>query len=115
LKIGIVPALKGEWMEKEISNSLNIKSLDKKRVNFFYDYHFGGYAKFDAELINFINKFKSTFEIQLDPIYTGKLFYGVFDLIKKDYFQSGSKILILHSGGLQGIDGFNAQHGNLIH
>lgn len=77
-------------------------------------YHLGGYAKFKPELIHFINAFKTQFGIPLDPIYTGKLFYGLFDLIEKDFFPPGSTILAIHTGGLQGISGFNARYGDLI-
>ncbi len=72
------------------------------------DYHFGGYAKWQPELIHSINQFKESYGIALDPIYTGKLFYGIFDLLKKGYFKKGSTIVALHTGGLQGIEGFNA-------
>lgn len=78
------------------------------------DYHSGGYAKFTPELIQFINHFKLTFHISLDPIYTGKLFFGLFDLIQKDFFPPGSTVLAIHTGGLQGIAGFNARFGNLV-
>ena len=71
------------------------------------DYHFGGYAKWQPELIHFMNNFKEKYAIQLDPIYTGKLFYGIFDLIKKGFFKQGSTIVAVHTGGLQGIEGFN--------
>jgi len=77
-------------------------------------YHLGGYAKYNWELIRFINFFRRQFNIQLDPIYTGKLFFGVCDLIKKGFFKKGERILVLHTGGLQGIDGFNDRFGNLI-
>jgi 1-aminocyclopropane-1-carboxylate deaminase len=72
------------------------------------DYHFGGYAKWQPELIHSMNEFKTQYGIALDPIYTGKLFYGIFDLLKKGYFKKGSTIVALHTGGLQGIEGFNA-------
>ena len=49
---------------------------------------------------------KRTF-IPLDPIYTGKMMFGIFDLIQNDYFRKGSKILAVHTGGLQGIEGIN--------
>lgn len=71
------------------------------------NYHFEGYAKFNLELIEFINEFKAQYGIPLDPVYTGKLMYGVVDLLKKGYFRPQSKILIIHTGGLQGIAGFN--------
>lgn len=71
------------------------------------NYHFGGYAKSTPELIDFINEFKNDYAIPLDPIYTGKLLYGVVDLLKKGYFRPQSKIVIIHTGGLQGIAGYN--------
>jgi 1-aminocyclopropane-1-carboxylate deaminase len=78
-------------------------------TNFFLNtaYHFGGYAKWSPTLIAFINDFKIKYGISLDPIYNGKMFYGVFDLIKKGYFKEGSTIVLVHTGGLQGIEGFN--------
>jgi len=78
------------------------------------DYHFGGYAKHSPTLLDFINSFKNDYQIQLDPIYTGKMFYGIFDLIEKDFFPKGSKIVAIHTGGLQGILGFRERFGNLI-
>jgi 1-aminocyclopropane-1-carboxylate deaminase len=67
-----------------------------------HDYHFGGYARMNSELIAFMNEFFRLTWIPSDFVYTGKLFYAVTDLIKKDYFPAGSKILMVHSGGLQG-------------
>ena len=76
------------------------------------DYHFGGYAKVTAELIAFINFFKHNFKIPLDPVYTGKMLYGIWELIKKDYFREGSSIVVIHTGGLQGIEGMNERTKN---
>ena len=61
----------------------------------------------DTTLIEFINTFKQAHGIGLDPVYTGKLLFGVFDLIKKDYFKKNSRILALHTGGMQGVAGMN--------
>lgn len=104
-------ALKGDFLKQEIINL-----LDQKYDNWTLqtDYHFGGYAKFKPELIAFINQFKTEHRIQLDPIYTGKLFYGVFDLIEQHYFPKNSNILVIHTGGFQGIRGFNKRFGNII-
>ena len=96
-------ALKGDFLSAEIE-----KFSNKKNWKLITDYHFGGYAKVNEELIAFINEFRENFKIQLDPIYTGKLVFGIFDLIKKDYFPPGSKILAIHTGGLQGISGMNS-------
>lgn len=96
------PALKGDFLRKDIS-----KFAARDNWDLITDYHFGGYAKINSELISFINDFKSRFNIPLDPIYAGKMAFGVFDLIKNGYFPKDAKILMIHTGGLQGIDGMN--------
>ena len=78
----------------------------------FYDYHFGGYAKYDRPLIDFMNVFFRLTNIPTDFVYTGKLAYAIFDLIKKGHFAPASKILMIHSGGLQG--NASLQKGSLI-
>jgi 1-aminocyclopropane-1-carboxylate deaminase/D-cysteine desulfhydrase-like pyridoxal-dependent ACC family enzyme len=70
-------------------------------------YHFGGYGKVSAELINFIKTFEAEYHIPLDPVYTAKMMFGILDLIKQNKFEIGSKILALHTGGLQGRTGFS--------
>ncbi len=65
------------------------------------NYHFNGYAKKTPALLDFIATFEQEFSISLEPVYSGKLFYGLFDLIKTDYFPTGSVIVALHTGGLQ--------------
>ena len=66
------------------------------------DYHFGGFGKINAELSAFIEEFELKSAIPLEPIYTGKMIYGIYDLIKKNYFKPGQRIIALHTGGLQG-------------
>lgn len=96
------PALKGDFLQEEISKFA--KNLNWQLIN---DYHFGGYAKINSELISFMNQFKREYQIPLDPVYTGKLLFGVMDLLRKGYFPEHSKILVIHTGGLQGISGMN--------
>lgn len=67
-----------------------------------HDYHFGGYAKHQPGLLSFMNEFYKLTNIKSDFVYTGKLFYAMSDLIEKNYFPQGSKLLLIHSGGLQG-------------
>lgn len=64
------------------------------------DYHFGGYAKSKPELLTFIKEFQEQYSMALEPVYTGKLFYGVFDSIKKGFFKPSSNILVIHCGGI---------------
>lgn len=69
---------------------------------FINDYHFGGYAKKSEELISFMNYFFDKHQIPLDFVYTGKVMFGIYDLARKNFFEKGSKILCIHTGGLQG-------------
>lgn len=96
------PALKGDFLEKEIRIF-----AQKDNWELMTDYHFGGYGKVNTELIEFINQFYDENQIPLDPIYTGKMVFGVIDLINKNYFPEKSKILLIHTGGIQGIRGMN--------
>ena len=70
------------------------------------NYHFGGYARTSTELFTFIKRFHSDFGIRLDAVYTGKMFFGLFDLISKGAFSRGTRIIAIHTGGLQGNAGF---------
>jgi len=70
------------------------------------DYHFGGYAKTKPELLDFMRRFEAANVIPLEPVYTGKLMFGLYDLIAANHFQRGQTVLALHSGGLQGRVGF---------
>lgn len=96
------PALKGDFLKEEIC-----RFATNQHWELILDYHFGGYGKVTPELIDFINQFILKTGIPLDPIYTGKMVFGVIDLIQKEYFPKGSKILMIHTGGLQGIEGMN--------
>ncbi len=70
-------------------------------------YHFGGYAKLNDELVGFMKSFYAQHNIELDAVYTGKMFYGLYQLIASGAFPAGSRIIAVHSGGLQGNRGFN--------
>jgi 1-aminocyclopropane-1-carboxylate deaminase len=96
------PALKGDFLSNDIR-----KFAKSTQWELHTDYTLGGYAKVTPELINFINSFFQETKIPLDPVYTGKMVFGVMDLLKKNYFQEGSKVLLIHTGGLQGVTGMN--------
>ena len=98
------PALKGDFLQNEIHKFVNNKNWE-----LITDYHFGGYGKVTTEFIEWMNWFYAQTGIPLDPIYTGKMVFGVMDLIQRNYFSPKSKILMIHTGGLQGIAGMNAK------
>jgi len=68
-------------------------------------YHFDGFAKVNDELVEFMRNFTKLNGFYLDPVYTAKMFFGLFDMIERDMFPPGTKILVIHSGGLQGLAG----------
>jgi len=99
--------LKGASFLKE-----NVKTLLKSSVNHHLnnwditlDYHFGGYAKFNKQLLEFIERFSSLTRIPVEPIYTGKMLFGIYDLIANGFFKEEIRIVAIHTGGLQGLSG----------
>tara|TARA_B100000963_G_scaffold123866_1_gene108048 strand:+ start:5078 stop:5968 length:891 start_codon:yes stop_codon:yes gene_type:complete len=92
----------GDFLTAEVKKYVNTSNWSIQ-----LDYHFGGYAKVSQQLVTFMNEFKRDFSIQLEPIYTAKMFYGIFDMIKNNYFPPNSTIIAIHTGGLQGIEGMN--------
>ncbi len=102
LHIGI-NCLKNESIEHEIKTESSIRNF-----KIYNTFHFGGFAKANLELVEFINNFRMKFGIQLEPIYTGKMMYALFHNL--DEFKSGSTIVCIHTGGLQGIIGFNQRY-----
>ncbi len=105
------PALKGSFLTEDIA-----KFVEGDNWELIPGYDFGGYAKVTRELVQFINDFYQQHHIPLDPVYTGKMVFGVMDLIRKEWFPTGARILLIHTGGLQGIEGMNLalKHKNQI-
>jgi 1-aminocyclopropane-1-carboxylate deaminase/D-cysteine desulfhydrase-like pyridoxal-dependent ACC family enzyme len=94
-------ALKGGgFLEKDVRKLLKKKSINNWSINF--DYHFGGFAKSNDELTSFIEEFESINNIPLEPLYNGKMLFGLMDLIKNGRFKKGHEIIAIHTGGLQG-------------
>lgn len=96
----IISVLKGgEFLKDEIQKFTCLP------FDLYTDYHFGGYAKADSELWSFIKTFCSSTGILIEPVYTGKMFFALYDLVASDRIHPGSRILAVHTGGLTGIHG----------
>lgn len=104
-KIVGISSLKGSFIHQEIDRLLARFRIANKNYQLVTDYHFGGYGKVDRELIDFMAWFEETFSIELDPIYTAKCFFAVWDMISKESLPKNLKIVLLHTGGLQGNQG----------
>ncbi len=102
----VVPVLKkGDFIRNEISHYLPIK----EQLALHSGYHFGGYGKSTAELLRFIVAFYHRHQVLLDQVYTGKMVFGLHDLISNGYFTHGSRVLWLHTGGLMGLHGIKKE------
>jgi 1-aminocyclopropane-1-carboxylate deaminase/D-cysteine desulfhydrase-like pyridoxal-dependent ACC family enzyme len=112
------PALKGgEFLKEDIQELIDkyekmytIK-VENRNWSLITNYHFGGYAKIKPELIGFIQDFKLNHNILLDLIYTGKMLFGIYDMIKSTDRFDGKKIVVIHTGGMQGNKGFEDRLG----
>ncbi len=116
IKVMGFPALKGaQFLEQEINKLLKLlphsapTAKAQNNWELVYEYHFGGFGKMTPELARFIIEFEQKYSIPLDPVYTGKMMYGIVELINNNYFPPRSRILIIHSGGLQGRRGMEAK------
>ena len=107
-----ISALKGEGIKEEMKQLLHTYRIQSNgSLSIWTQYHHGGYAKWSSELIEFIHWFWESFGILLDPIYTGKMAFACWDLLQKSYFKPGSRVLLIHTGGLQGNLGFTQRTG----
>jgi len=97
-----VPVLKNMVDLQERINFLTNQVFKPRQLEILYDYHFGGYAKKTPELINCMNTIYEKHQLPTDFVYTGKMMFGIIDSIKKNFFKKGSKIVCIHTGGLQG-------------
>ena len=104
--IGVAVLKNAGFLDDDVREFLqSSKSSQALNWSINTDYHFGGYAKYSEKLIDFIQGFNENFGVQLEPVYTGKMFYALFDLLEQGFFPAGCKIVAVHTGGLQGLNG----------
>lgn len=110
-QLHVVPVLKGAGFIGE-----EIKTITGTDTPFYLhlDYHFGGYAKHNQDLLAFVKDFCTNTGILIDQVYTGKMLFGLFDLIKKDIFPRGAKICAIHTGGIFGLLGIKPELRTLL-
>ena len=112
VRVEVYAALKGNFLKEEINDLIDgPTSTDWALIT---DYHCGGYAKTTPALLDFMRTFRRQTGLPVDPIYTGKLFYGLLHRIEAGAYPRGTTILAFHTGGLQGIAGFEARTGQRL-
>ena len=110
--IGVAALKNGGFLRAEI-DALTQQAAGQQFSNYALQtaYHFGGYAKYSAELLGFIEQFRSRHGVLLDPIYTSKLLFGVLDMIGQGHFRRGSTVVAIHTGGQQAWAGWQQRFG----
>ncbi|ELR69784.1 1-aminocyclopropane-1-carboxylate deaminase [Fulvivirga imtechensis AK7] len=99
-------ALKGDFLKHDVQKLLQLyEKHPLTNWDIKTSYHFGGYAKVSPVLFGFIDEIYKKHQIPLDPIYTGKMMFGIYDMIRSGEFAPKTKILTIHTGGLQGVEG----------
>lgn len=119
-KVSVVPVMKGYDSLGEMSSLLMKSGVEEQmveeylsRVDVLSECHFGGYAKYNEELIDFIRTFKKQHDLELDPVYTGKAMFALMEQIDQEKYDNES-IVFVHTGGLQGIAGIESKLGESL-
>ncbi len=100
--LGVAVLKNAGYLRGQVADWLRELGLKRDNWELLLDYHGGGFGKARTELLDFMHEFQRRHGVRLEPVYTGKLLFAVFDLARRGYFPAGSRIVVLHSGGLQG-------------
>lgn len=100
--LGIAALKAAGFLVHDVKQLLNAQHMTRDNWQIALDYHCGGFAKTSPALLEFIRWFSARHGIPLEPVYTGKLMFALYDLIRRGYFEAGQRIIVLHTGGLQG-------------
>ena len=71
-----------------------------------FDASRGGFAKVDPLLLDFIEQTEQASGLPLEPLYTGKALLMLKQQIEAGAFARGTRLIFVHTGGLQGRRGF---------
>jgi len=114
-KVMAISALRERIITNAFNRSISMVGLNEHaEIALNTDYHFGGFARWDKRLINFINGFERRLGIMLDPVYTGKTFFALFDMAENGLIPEGSQVTVIHTGGMPGRAGFNYRFPGLL-
>jgi 1-aminocyclopropane-1-carboxylate deaminase len=98
--LGFAVLKNGDFLKDDIS--VFLEKNFPENAELVTRFHFGGYAKYNDELLDFVKLFEFKHGFRLEQVYTGKMFFGLYQKIKEGYFKKGTRIMLLHTGGLQG-------------
>lgn len=101
--LGFAALKGGDFLSDDIKRLLPEGHSARNNWTMLLDYHCGGFGKTTPALLAFIERFQTRHGIPLEPVYTGKMFLGIYDLLRLGFFEAGQRIIAVHTGGLQGV------------
>ncbi|ARN75949.1 1-aminocyclopropane-1-carboxylate deaminase/D-cysteine desulfhydrase [Oceanicoccus sagamiensis] len=107
--VGVAVLKNAQFLNDEVTAYLQQLGVAKDNWQILLDYHGGGYAKLNQSLAHFIQQFEQANTLQIEPVYTGKMFYGLYDQLIHSAQFKGKRIVAVHTGGLQGLRGIGDQ------
>jgi 1-aminocyclopropane-1-carboxylate deaminase len=107
--IGIACAKRATYLERDVGELLAASDARQLRnFEIVHGHEFGDFGRAPPELIEFCRTMRQTFGLTLEPVYTGKMMYGLTQLCRSGKFSQNEKVVAVHTGGLQGLRGFSA-------
>jgi 1-aminocyclopropane-1-carboxylate deaminase len=103
--LGIAVLKHGEYLENEINDLLPTAEKTHDKWQLLTQFHRGGYAKFSPDDVQHIIAFNRVTGVDFEPVYSGKMILAFIDLLEQGYFKQGERIVLLHTGGMQGLGG----------
>lgn len=100
--LGVAALKNAGFLVYDVQQLLGSRNITRTNWQIALDYHCGGFAQTSPALLEFIRQFQARHGVPLEPVYTGKLLFAIYDLLKQGYFQAGQRLVVLHTGGLQG-------------
>jgi len=107
--LGIAVLRQAEYLNESIRSLLSATAQRFQNWQLLTEFHAGGYAKFNPEHIQQMLAFKQLTNLPIEPIYSGKMVLALLALINQGHFPAHSRIMLLHTGGLQGLRGLAEQ------
>ncbi len=103
--LGIAVLKEADYLVDTIQSLLPTSAKQHNDWQLFTHFHRGGYAKFSPVDAARILEFNQITGVNFEPVYSGKMILALLDLLEQGYFPKGERIVLLHTGGMQGVGG----------
>lgn len=91
----------GHEVAAQVSGLLGEAGLENRGYR-LVDASRGGFGRFDTTLAEFLRETENTAELPLEPVYTAKALLALRGEVEAGRFAGGTRLVFVHTGGLQG-------------